>query len=746
MSETFVTVYQGNGGRIDLGYEYTQDYATNKTSLTVKAYAVKTNASYYSYRSSPQTFTLTVNGIATTYGWTFNFSNMTLNARYLITTAVRELTHNPDGGVANIGASVYCATGTDGLGTINGSTSIVIPTIPRTSIATLNTATQAVGGVIRINTNRASTGFGHAIYSDFFDGFWTRIDPAGVTDYFDWNLPTSFANKIPNTDSGGGRILVETYSGATYIGAVILNFTATVPNTAPYQPTITGLTAGISGSGRDKTISKYVQNVSKAASSFSPNPQGGAGISSSSINIKRQSDNGNSMTISGASGTSDVLTLSGVYVITATTTDTRGRSKTATITITVEAYTVPKITSFSAVRQASAKTSVDTVRNGTYTYMGGSNPLSVIVARAPRGGAFVDLNTTAGTTAGTFFGTYVSTGNSEASSYDFRLTISDSFGNSATATLSISTSAVALTIKRDTGIGVGKIWEQGALDVGGDQYISGNIISRGVAVALEKLAYSYSNGILIDLAPASWLNTMYAIEIRGNGYGASIPIDTIIQFYHYDPIGTIINSSQINFGNSLGTARIFLDGGRIKCWIAQGSSYQTFKVRAYTNGGVLNDITLSNVAEPTGTNKVTCPAYNAWNTANFNPASYSLASHSHTLASLGADAPIVSSSNGNGFYVKYGDGTAIAYQIINPAFSIAAGGYYTSGQYAFPISFVGTVATMIQGYVTDGGGGAFYVHMIPHWNGSWQYMIVNNSPTTMTRIVTGKLIAIGRWK
>lgn len=470
MAETFVTVYQGNGGRVDLGYEYTQDIANNKTSLTVKAYAVKTNSSYYSYRNSPQTFTLTVNGIATTYGWTFNLSNMTLNARYLITTAVRELTHNADGTVATIPASVYCATGTDGLGTISGSTSISIPTIPRTSNATVNTSTQAIGSSITIYTNKNSSSFTHTI-NYYFGNLAVNI-VNGVTDSYVWTLPDIMAGQIPNNLSGSGYIKVVTYSGSTYIGEVNLSFTATIPDNASYRPTSTGLSSAIYGTGRDKTISKYVQNISKAVLSFTSKAYGYASISSNSITIKRQSDNGNTMVIGGTSGTSGTLTLSGTYIITAKTVDSRGRSASSSITITVEAYSVPLISSFTARRQSVTKTNVDTVRSGSYTYMAGSNTLSVVVDRAPRGGAFTTLNTTSGS-SGTFSGTYVSTGNTETSSYNFRLTITDSFGNTATSTISVSTSSVALSIKKDTGIGVGKVWEQGVLDVTGSVYFDG---------------------------------------------------------------------------------------------------------------------------------------------------------------------------------------------------------------------------------------------------------------------------------
>lgn len=477
MAETFVTVYQGNGGRVDLGYDYTQDVNTNKTTLTVKAYVVKTNSTYYSYRNSPQTFTLTVNGVSTTYGWTFNFSNMSLNARYLITSAVREISHNADGTKSAVSASVYCATGTDGLGTISGNTSIAIATIPRASVPTSPDTNQPIGSVITINTNRASTSFTHTVTYSF--GSASGTIGTGVGDSVAWTLPTSLASKIPNDTSGVGTITVKTYSGSTLIGTKTLSFTATIPDTAAYKPTASVPTKAIYGSGRDKTISKYVQGISKVTTGFTATAQGGATIKSSSISIVGPSG-GNPMSISGTSGTSGILTLAGTYTIKASTTDSRGKTTTSSTTFVVEAYSVPKITSYTAVRNATTKTTVNNNAVGTYTYMAGSNPLTVVIAKKLiTDTSFTNLNTTSGTTSGTFSNTFASTGNTETVSYHFRVTITDSFGNDAVALITVSTSSVALSIKADIGIGVGKTWERGALDVGGNAFVTGVLQPSG---------------------------------------------------------------------------------------------------------------------------------------------------------------------------------------------------------------------------------------------------------------------------
>ena len=67
---------------------------------------------------------------------------------------------------------------------------------------------------------------------------------------------------------------------------------------------------------------------------------------------------------------------------------------------------------------------------------------------------------------GSFSTSVNSTGNADSSSYEFRITITDTFGKKATALVKVPTSIVELTISKGKGIGVGKIHEKGAIDVG----------------------------------------------------------------------------------------------------------------------------------------------------------------------------------------------------------------------------------------------------------------------------------------
>lgn len=83
-----------------------------------------------------------------------------------------------------------------------------------------------------------------------------------------------------------------------------------------------------------------------------------------------------------------------------------------------------------------------------------------------------------GVTAGAISKTFVMSGTASAtSSYEVQVELFDSRG-STSRTVEVGTGQVPLSISK-TGIGVGKMWEEGALDVGGDMHISGRIFANG---------------------------------------------------------------------------------------------------------------------------------------------------------------------------------------------------------------------------------------------------------------------------
>ena len=423
------------------------------------------------------------NGASFTYTGGFSGTGTrTLNTRDIW------VDHNDDGTrtqSVNGSFNIQVNWGGSHLSGLSVSGSMNLDTIPRASSLSsfsINAHLQpSTANQVNLSISRASSSFTHDIQLR-----------DGSTVIASWNgqgLPTTLPisgaqvntllNRMPNTSTQTLTLRVQTKSGSTNIGsAVSRNATATVHSRV--TPTATGLRVLISGSGRDVTIGKFVQGISRVFSDFTGTAIGGATVSSRSIVIRENSSKSNSMTISGNSGTTGTVTRSGTYEAIASVTDSRGRTATQRITFTVHAYSPPRATVFTAERNASTPTTVNITRAGSFTPLGsGDNTLSILIQRRIAGGSWTNVQSTS-TTSSTFSGTATSTGNSVTISYEFRFYISDSFGNNAEATANVTTQRVVLDIHKNEGVGIGKIHERGVLDVDGEIYLSGGMFLTGI--------------------------------------------------------------------------------------------------------------------------------------------------------------------------------------------------------------------------------------------------------------------------
>lgn len=87
---------------------------------------------------------------------------------------------------------------------------------------------------------------------------------------------------------------------------------------------------------------------------------------------------------------------------------------------------------------------------------------------------------------------------------------------------------------------------------------------------------------------------MTTVRIFGNSYyGASVPFDTVIQFYNHDNENSILHYTGVNNGASFGDINVFIHQGYVHLWFKQTHTYQTFMV--YAN--VANRTDLINVVE-----------------------------------------------------------------------------------------------------------------------------------------------------
>jgi hypothetical protein len=460
-----------------INWSYTQNTAANQSTITATLVFVRYDG-YRSYDNDGQTFTITIDGTPTSQNSAFSMGPN--GATDTLFSASKTVTHS-DAGEKSVTIS---ASGNTGLvGTISLSATITLTDIPRASGFTAFTLSNTVlnkdtAVTMNYTLDRQSTSFSQdmtlKIGSTVIET-WNTTGTGALTRTLTAADVNTILTKVPNATSGTLTLTMQTKNGTSNVGSAKSINEGFSLNSA-IAPTASGLTASIYGTGRDKTLNKYVQNISKVTASFTATAGYGATESTHTIIVRRQSDDANSQTITGESGTTaNVVTLSGVYEIIATAKDSRGRTATQTITITVDAYSSPSISNFTTVRSSSVTSTVNASISSSWSPLGTSNPASVSIVGVNNVGTSQTLYTLTNSTATGLNTTQAYTGQSDASSFTYTMTITDSFGNKATAIAKVGTSFVELTISKGIGIGIGKVHESGALDVNGGANIAGRL-------------------------------------------------------------------------------------------------------------------------------------------------------------------------------------------------------------------------------------------------------------------------------
>ncbi len=413
------------GYRIQIAWTVdSQSVANNTSTVTAKVQLVSTGSSYTINSTASKSGSLTING--TKYSFTFTAA-LSGNQTKTIYTKTVNVAHNANGTktcafAATAGINVtlsgtyYGDVPVSGSGTFN--------TIARASTISSVTSSVSVNGTntVAVSITRASSSFTHTVVFSFGSYSKTTEDVATSTSYA---IPTSWLNAIPSATSGTAKVTVTTYSGSTKVGsAVSKSFTLAVPATV--VPTISSVAVADTTTNQT-TFGNMVQNKSKAK--FTITAVGSLG---STITAYKTVFEGKTYT--GATPTTSTITKSGTASAVITVTDSRGRTASFTKTWTVVAYAAPKITSLTAVRCLADGTenyegtfakvafnytiaSVNSKNINTYAVE--YKAQSSTTWKALTNGTGYAVNTSVINTAETF---------SVDSSYDLRLSITDSFG------------------------------------------------------------------------------------------------------------------------------------------------------------------------------------------------------------------------------------------------------------------------------------------------------------------------------
>ena len=471
--------------------------------------------------TASKSWSVTING--TTYTGT-NTVGIENNTTKTLASGQVSITHNADGtktfsysfsqtfGITFAGASV---------GTIQGSGTGTLNTIPRATQPSLNVTSADMGSTVTIYTPRASDAFTHDLAYSFAGGPFISIQ-TGVATAMYWMVPMGLADSIPNTTNGTVTIRCITKNGTTEIGTKTVLLTAKVPTTV--VPTISAVTVTEANTGTITTIGSFVQSRSKVKATITA-----AGAYSSTIKSYTSTFEGKNYT--GSSFTTDTVTGSGSISIKTTVTDSRGRTATKTSTISVLSYSPPKITTLQVARYTSAGVADP---NGEYVWIRVAYAVTSLNSKNTASAKFEYKKSTATAWSSLYTRTDLSldttlkptTTFSTNDQWDFQVTLTDAFTSATptTYTAMLPSGAVILDIKANgKGIAFFKTSTKDGVDIAGE--IPGSTISLTSGANLNDLTAPGFYAIPTTTVSGTILNKPYtdtataSIKVERTGDG-----------------------------------------------------------------------------------------------------------------------------------------------------------------------------------------------------------------------------------
>lgn len=449
----------------------TPNTSANTSSITAKVYL---NGNGYTTSSSY--WSCIINGTTVTSN-----KNASIGGKTLLGTRTWTVNHNDDG-TASVGISFSYSNGLSSSGTYttktgSGSATVRLDTIARGSSISLSRSSATIGSdSITVNIARNSSAYKHKV--KLILGDTTYLLAENVDTSYTFTPSMSYCNKITTATSGTATVKVETLTGTN--GSWIADTTKTLTLNVPSNvvPSV-----GISVVANNQT--NGVSVASKTTFTVKPvNANGSYGSTITSYSIT----GGNLNSVSPNGAITDTLN-AGDYTFVVKVIDSRGRTAEASKVETVHAYSSPTISAraFRCNKDGTESSS------GVYIAVNFSWEITDLANNNSNAKQyFIQYKTSSAssyttsvdwTNLSSYSGSMIkvlSQTFSTTSSYNVQLKVKDSFGTT-TSTLSVSTISALLNIEKN-GVGVGKIHENGALDVAGAIYMNG----QPVMTSLER--------------------------------------------------------------------------------------------------------------------------------------------------------------------------------------------------------------------------------------------------------------------
>ena len=222
-----------------------------------------------------------INGIQLTNTYTSISANQT---RFMGSVDL-EIPHDQTTGQGAIDVTCLVDSAWNGMGDAQSITRIYTNTYPRKSSVSCTDGYINDGGrPVVIHINAASPSFTHTLKYTFGSLSGTIADKYQYYDY-GWILPESLYTQIPNSTSGIGNIICETWNGNNLIGTNTVNFTARVDEnqnrpiiSVSIVDTNKSLQTGYTTTGLTGNANKFIRGVSDAQVSVSATAKNSSSI------------------------------------------------------------------------------------------------------------------------------------------------------------------------------------------------------------------------------------------------------------------------------------------------------------------------------------------------------------------------------------------------------------------------------------------------------------------------------------
>lgn len=428
-----------------------------------------------------------------------------------------------------------------------------------TSIARASTISKVdnftTGDTIPITINRSSSRFTHNVYVTL-DGNFIGNQEIDVTGEMDFG-PTQWQRIYDNMpDSVRTQVVFncETYDGTTKIGNTTRAYVYVTLH-SDIRPSFDHFTYEDAVTTIKNNIGEYVKGRSKIKYSISGTPGEGTTMRQVTFSVKGFWNSNKS------TGTTDYLPKSGTVEIIAKLEDNRGRTQSRIRYIEVLDYDLPRVDNLEVYRVGTNNLPSElgnrirvlltaessSLQSGTTE----KNSISYVLSYSERGENQWTTLTSGSTQSNTISLDRIFDNIDIAKSYDVKLVLTDALGEQVEIFDTVPSGGVTMSWGK-LGIGVGKIYEEGALDVGGQVHIHTEGEFGGSAINFRNNRVSPHNYL-------SWYN---GANERGGYFGFSTLAHNDIVLNNEMPDGgiRIISNENIRFSTgSNGRIRLVTD-------------------------------------------------------------------------------------------------------------------------------------------------------------------------------------------